>query len=90
METTSDLYLYLEINCAQKVAEVSKGVGGQRGLARGILPTPEIQASFLRAFSYSAAPLWEARTQFWGTIVAAFWGLSVANPSRQTSAKICL
>ena len=61
----------------QNYQKFRKGVGGQRGLARGTLQRPEIQASFLYPFSY--APLGE-----WGHIFGELFGrfVVVANSSR--------
>ena len=55
-----------------------KGLADRGGWREEILAMPEIQASFLHPFSCSS--LRKRWAQFWGTIFAAFGGLSVANP----------
>ena len=63
------------------VQKFRKGVGGQRGLSRRILPMPEIEASFLYLFPY--APLGEGG-HIAGAFSGLFWGVCLSpTPSRQ-------
>ena len=67
----------IKLICVLFFQKFRKGVGGQRGLARGDPSYARDSDLFLCPFSY--AILRRRSTQFWGSVLAALWALLVAN-----------
>ena len=63
-----------------KSQKFRKGVGGQRGLARGAPSQARDSDLFSVLFFLFLATLRRRGTQFWGPTVAVCWALLVANP----------